>query len=214
MERAELEPENTQRRSNDYQFVTHWRVRGTVQEVWDVLSGSTTLAEWWPSVYLAVDELVPGDASGVGRVVDLYTKGWLPYTLRWQFRIVESNPPHGFAIEAWGDFVGRGVWSLQQSGSWVDVIYDWRIRAEKPVLRSLSFMLKPLFAANHHWAMAQGEESLRLELARRRASSETERACIPAPPGPTHVSAGMIGAGGALTLGLLFLLARGFRRGA
>ena len=29
-------------------------------------------------------EVKPGDESGVGRIVDLHTKGKLPYTLRWQ----------------------------------------------------------------------------------------------------------------------------------
>ncbi|MDQ3815951.1 MAG: hypothetical protein M3347_18735, partial [Armatimonadota bacterium] len=32
------------------------------------------------------------------------------------------------------------------------------------------------------WAMIKGEESLRLELARRRAQTEQDRALIPAPP--------------------------------
>ena len=58
----------------------------------------------------------------------------------------------------------------------VDITYDWRLRAEKPLLRNLSFLLKPLFEANHRWAMAQGEESLKLELARRRAASDAMRA--------------------------------------
>jgi len=43
----------------------------------------------------------------------------------------------------------------------------WKIRADKPLLRDFSFLMKPLFSANHHWAMRKGEESLRLELARR-----------------------------------------------
>jgi hypothetical protein len=81
--------------------------------------------------------------------------------------------------------VGRGVWTISPAAEGAEVVYDWRIRAEKPLLRSLSFLLKPLFSANHEWAMARGEESLRLELARRRAASEEERARIPAPPGPT-----------------------------
>jgi len=54
-------------------------------------------------------------------VIDLYTKGWLPYTLRWQFRVTESNPPLGFTIEAWGDFVGRGIWTFEQDGDVVNV---------------------------------------------------------------------------------------------
>jgi len=46
--------------------------------------------------------------------------------------------------------------------------------------------MKPIFAANHHWAMARGEESLLLELARRRAGADpTIAAVIPPPSGPT-----------------------------
>jgi hypothetical protein len=45
--------------------------------------------------------------------------------------------------------------------------------------------MKPLLAANHRWAMARGEESLRLELERRQAPDAAARARVPAPPGPT-----------------------------
>ena len=84
------------------------------------------------------------------------------------------------------DFVGRGIWSLVQDGADVLVTYDWKIRTDKPLLRSLSFLLKPVFTANHQWAMAQGQRSLLLELARRHARSGIERALLPAPPGPTR----------------------------
>jgi hypothetical protein len=50
----------------------------------------------------------------------------------------------------------------------VNVTYDWRVKAEKPLLRYISFLLKPVFAANHRWAMRQGEQSLQRELARLR----------------------------------------------
>lgn len=170
---------------NTYEFVTHWRVQSTVEEVAAILGDALDLPRWWPAVYLDVEELEPGDAHGVGRLVRLYTKGWLPYTLRWQFRVEEANPPHGFAIAAEGDFVGRGVWSFVQEGDEAAITYDWRIDAEKPLLRRLSYALKPFFAANHRWAMAKGEESLKLELARRHAATPAERAAVPAPPGPT-----------------------------
>lgn len=170
--------------SNEYHFITHWRVPGTVEEVAEVLSDAEDLARWWPSVYLDVQETKAGDEDGIGKEVSLYTKGWLPYTLRWQFRVTESNYPHGFALESWGDFEGRGEWTLQQDGDWVDVTYDWRIQAEKPLLRRLSFLLKPFFAANHQWAMRRGEESLRLEMARR-AAPEQHRYLYPSPPPAT-----------------------------
>ena len=174
--------------SNEYHIVTEWRVKGTLKEVADVLNQATDLARWWPSVYLEVQEIEPGDEKGVGKVGRLYTKGWLPYTLRWTFRVTESSYPHGFALEASGDFVGRGVWTLEPRGEWVHVIYDWRISAEKPLLRTFSFLFKPIFSANHRWAMRMGEKSLELELRRRRATTAEERARIPQPPGPTFKS--------------------------
>lgn len=170
----------------EYHFITHWKVRGTPREVADVLGDPLALSRWWPSVYLEVREIAPGDpVTHVGRVIDLYTKGWLPYTLRWRFTVTESRGIDGFALVAEGDFVGTGVWTFVQQGDHVDVEYDWRIRADKPLLRYGSFVLRPIFGANHRWAMARGEESLDLELRRRRARTDEERAAIPAPPRPT-----------------------------
>jgi hypothetical protein len=174
--------------SNDYHFITRWRVESTLEEITQILGAAPDLARWWPSVYLDVRELEAGDARGLGKVVRLYTKGWLPYTLRWQFRVTEVNHPHGFTLQAEGDFVGRGIWTFEPEGEWVNVLYDWKIVAEKPLLKYFSIVMKPLFSANHHWAMRMGEESLRLELARRRATTPEERARIPSPPGPTFAA--------------------------
>jgi hypothetical protein len=171
--------------SNDYHFITTWHLQSTCEEISEILGNGPDLVRWWPSVYLEVKELEKGEASGVGKVIDLYTKGWLPYTLRWQFRVSQVNSPHGFQLEAWGDFVGRGIWTFEGDNDYVKIIYDWKVQADKPLLRYLSFIMKPIFSANHHWAMAKGEESLKLELARRRAKTPEERAAIPAPPAAT-----------------------------
>lgn len=180
--------------SNEYAFTTHWRVQSTCQEISDILGNAPDLVRWWPSVYLDVQELEPGDANGIGKIVSLYTKGWLPYTLRWQFRVTDNRSPYGFSLEAWGDFVGTGDWRFSQDGDWVDITYDWRIRADKPLLRDLSFIMKPIFSANHYWAMAKGEESLQLELARRAAGDDSQ-IHIPPPPAPTYRFAAKRGAG-------------------
>jgi uncharacterized protein YndB with AHSA1/START domain len=170
---------------NHYDFFTTWRVAGTCEEVYEVLSDGDALVRWWPSVYLQVTTTKPGDEKGVGKVMDLYTKGWLPYTLRWDFEVVKTDPPRGFTLRAHGDFEGTGVWSFRQDGQTVEMTYDWRIDAEKPLLKALTPVLKPIFSANHRWAMARGEESLKLELRRRHARSKEEREAIPAPPPPT-----------------------------
>jgi hypothetical protein len=177
--------------SNDYHFVTHWTLPDTTcQEVSDILARAEDLVRWWPSVYLDVKVTEPGDAHDIGKRVELFTKGWLPYTLRWAFRVVENREPHGFTIEALGDFRGRGIWTFVEHGTSVRVTYDWKIRAEKGLLKYLSFVFKPIFARNHYWAMAKGEESLRLELRRRHAHTDAERDSVPAPPPPTFVSRG------------------------
>lgn len=170
---------------NEYHFVTHWRVEGTCAEVYDILDEASDLPRWWPAVYLDGRELPAEAERGPEKVHELLTKGWLPYTLRWQLQRTAKIPPHGYTIAAWSDFVGRGKWTFTADGPFVDVCYDWRIRADRPLLQVLSFLLKPIFSANHRWAMVRGEESLKLELARRHARTPEERAAVPSPPKPT-----------------------------
>jgi hypothetical protein len=199
--------------ANAYHFVTRWRVPGSCGEVADVLGDPLALAKWWPSVYLAVDQLTPPGPGGVGQRVRLETRGWLPYTLRWEFEVVASNYPFGFTLDATGHLEGHGAWAFVQDGAMVDIVFDFRIRVEKTIVRRLSFALKPLFEANHRWAMAQGEESLKLELMRRRATSDDARSAVPAPPGPiTYSAAVLLSIVAAAGLGGAYLIFRSGRK--
>lgn len=154
--------------SNEYHFVTTWRLAATAEEVYEILGDPLRLVDWWPEVYLQVTELSPANEDGLGRQIFLHTKGWLPYTLKWQFVVTEANFPTGFRLQATGDFEGTGEWTFTQEGDDVVVQYDWRIRAEKPFIKHFSFLLKPIFSWNHRWAMEKGEAGLRKEIARRR----------------------------------------------
>jgi hypothetical protein len=183
----------------DYEFVTWWRVAGTREEVVAVLADASALPHWWPAVYLAVEPLQPGGAGGVGSRSLLHTKGWLPYTLRWELTLTSPVRPEGFTVGARGDLNGVGRWTLTQDGPETVIRYDWQVSAEKPLLRRLSWLLKPAFAANHRWAMARGRESLALELRRRRAVDDAARAAVPAPPGPTFSRRRVARDGGPVT---------------
>ena len=182
---------------NHYHFLTRWRVKASAQEVYDILSLPVEYPRWWPSVYLSVRELTP-------RRVRLHTKGWLPYTLRWEAATVESQPPHRWVIQASGDFNGRGIWSVVEDGEFCDITFDWKLTADKPLLRHLSFALKPAFEANHRWAMAQGLQSLELELARQRANTVEEMNAVNAPVGPHGASLREAMAGALICAGLAF----------
>ena len=170
--------------TSDYHFVDKWRVEGDVKEVADILEDALSLPRWWGSVYFEAEELEPGGEQGVGKVISLRAAGWLPYTLRITFRTFESNYPYGFSMTATGDLEGIGIWIFAPDGPHVDITYDWTIRANKAIVRSLSFILKPIFRSNHNWTMKRGEESLKLELLRRRARTPEDAARVPPPPGP------------------------------
>ncbi|HLR07012.1 MAG TPA: SRPBCC family protein [Pyrinomonadaceae bacterium] len=167
----------------DYHFVDRWRVEADCKEVADIIEDALGLPRWWGSVYFEVKELEPGEGNhGTGKLIHVRAGGWLPYTLKINFRTVESRYPSGFTMDATGDLEGKGIWTFEPDGPFVNVTYDWTIRANKPVIEKFSFFLKPIFRSNHNWTMRRGEESLKLELLRRRAKSPEERARIPPPP--------------------------------
>lgn len=152
--------------NHHYHFVTVWKVRGRREDVFDILLDPLEYPRWWPSVYLSAEEVTPQGKDGTGQRTQLHTKGWLPYTLRWEALTTEVERPRSISIRAFGDFDGRGTWTLQQEGDLVRVQFDWRLAAEKPLLKYLSFAFKPLFSANHRWAMEQGRQALEREIAR------------------------------------------------
>ena len=171
--------------TNDYHFVDCWRVEGDIKEVADILEDALSLPRWWGSVYFEVKEIEPGGEHGIGKLISLRAGGWLPYTLRIDFRTVESRYPYGFSMDATGDLEGKGIWTFEPDRPFVNVTYDWTIRANKPIIEKLSFLLKPIFRSNHNWTMMRGEESLKLELMRRRAKTTEETSVVPAPPAPS-----------------------------
>lgn len=174
-------------KANEFHFNTYWLLEASPEEVYRILEKPSQLTRWWPSVYLDVEVVERGEMNGIAKEVNVYTKGFLPYTIRWSFKSVEKEFPQRLVLEAYGDLEGRGVWSIkQESGSkYCEVHYDWRIKADKALFRNFSFILKPIFEYNHEWAMYRGEKSIKLELLRQRANTEEEKASIPKPPGPT-----------------------------
>jgi hypothetical protein len=39
---------------NEYHFITHWHIKGTIKEIAEVLGQATDLVRWWPSVGIAL----------------------------------------------------------------------------------------------------------------------------------------------------------------
>ena len=51
--------------SNQYHFITHWRVEATREEVYRLLSNAPDLVRWWPVGLSHVKEIEPGDENGL-----------------------------------------------------------------------------------------------------------------------------------------------------
>ena len=151
--------------NNQYHFITRWRFEAPPERIFELIRKPLEFPRWWGSVYLKAERVA--DAK-----VRFQTKGRLPYTLCWDSETIESRPPEYLAVRATGDFDGRGLWTLERDGAFTNVVFDWKLTAEKPLLRYLSFVLKPLFAWNHRWAMEQGRAGMEGEL-RTRAGQST-----------------------------------------
>ncbi len=152
--------------TNQYHFITKWEFNASIEEVFKLIENGSDLPRWWPEVYLSAKAEKIGRLDRIGDKIHFQTKGWLPYTLHWTAEVISLNVPNHMEIKATGDFIGTGIWTLSQTGALTKVQFDWHILAEKPLLRYFSFIAKPIFSWNHHWAMARGFESLKAELLR------------------------------------------------
>jgi hypothetical protein len=155
--------------SRSMTLATRWSVEASIDDVAAILEDVEALPRWWPDVYLEARIVAPGGAGGIGRRFAVVTRGWLPYTLHWQGEVVESRKPYGWTITAAGDLTGRGVWRLSQNGAVAEIGFDWTVEVHKRGLMPLAWLLRPVFAANHRWAMARGLDGLRQEISRRRS---------------------------------------------
>jgi hypothetical protein len=155
----------------DYHIVTIWTAAAAPAEVAAVLTDPAAFPRWWGEVYLHAAVVAPGDARGIGRRVEVLSRGWLPYRLRWTGELVAADLPWRWTIRATGDLTGVGVWTLTPRGGTTEAVFDWRVRADRRLLRALSPLLQPLFAWNHRWAMARGAAALPAEIARRRGGT-------------------------------------------
>jgi len=165
-----------------FRIPTTWHVQGRVEDVAAILSEPEDFPRWWGDVYLSVATIDQGDSQGIGQTVAVYSKGWLPYRLRWQGKLLESHMPTSWTVEASGDLVGRGIWTLTQQGDAVAVDYDWSVSSDRLLFRVLAPMLRWVMVSNHRWAMARGEKGLQLELWRRNNREPVATAQLAASP--------------------------------
>jgi uncharacterized protein YndB with AHSA1/START domain len=163
--------------SREYLFVDEWDVAASPDAVFVAIADADSYPAWWRPVYIDVHA---GGPPAVGTVSRQHFKGRLPYHLRTSSRIVRYEPPHALAAEVDGDLRGHGLWTLTPTARGTHVRFDWRVHADRRLLRVLTPVLRPLFRWNHAWAIARAQEGLEPYARRVEASTERPPAAIAA----------------------------------
>jgi uncharacterized protein YndB with AHSA1/START domain/mannose-6-phosphate isomerase-like protein (cupin superfamily) len=142
--------------SREYLFVDEWDVAAPREAVFDALADARSYPQWWKPVYVDVD----GEPA-LGKESRQHFKGRLPYHLHTRSRIVRLEPPHVVEGEVDGDLRGHGRWTLTDlPDGGTHVRFDWRVHADRPLLRVLTPILRPAFRWNHAWAIARAVDGL------------------------------------------------------
>jgi quercetin dioxygenase-like cupin family protein/uncharacterized protein YndB with AHSA1/START domain len=142
---------------NEYLFVDEWDVAAPPEAVFDALADARTYPRWWTPVYIDVDADGP---PVLGKVSSQHFKGRLPYHLHTRSTITRLEPPYAVEGDVEGDLRGRGLWTLTEVPGGTHVRFDWRVFADRKLLRTLTPVLRPLFRWNHNWAIARAMEGL------------------------------------------------------
>ena len=141
-----------------YVFVDEWDVAAPPEAVFAAISDGRTYPAWWRPVYI---DVVSDGPAELGKESRQHFKGRLPYHLRTRSVITRLEPPHVIGADVDGDLRGHGEWTLTPTASGgTNVRFDWRVHADRRLLRLLTPVLRPAFRWNHNWAIARAIEGL------------------------------------------------------
>ena len=84
----------------------------------------------------------------------------LPYVLTTTTRPTRVDRPILVEAKVEGDLRGNAMWSLTSLGGKIHVRFDFRVFADRPFLRYLTPILRPLFRWNHRKAIANAVRNL------------------------------------------------------
>lgn len=154
-----------------FHLTTDWRLDAPPEAVWAVLTVPEDWPSWWRAVE-RVETLDTGDAQGIGALRRMTWRTALPYALTFDMRTTRVEPMTTIEGRAEGELSGLGRWTLTPDGGGTqnrpgtNVRYDWIVDVEKPWMRRLAPLLRPVFAWNHGKVMDWGREDIARKLGR------------------------------------------------
>lgn len=139
---------------HDYRFTAQWSLRADVPAVYAAILDLTSYPLWWPDIR-SVERIDDDTAEMVCRAV-------LPYAIRFRMhRAVQDERGGRVRVDLSGDVEGplHGVLTAAPSGT--RLVIAQQVVANKPLLRALAPVVRPLLRANHTAMMRRGQRGLR-----------------------------------------------------
>lgn len=143
----------------EYHLLTIWRIEAPLKEVYTAVQNSLRWPAWWPGVK-KVEQLQPGQASGIDSVWRYCWQGNLPYQVIFDVRATRIEPMLAIEGNARGDLEGTGRWYFSSEGAVSVVRYEWQVRSTRWWMNLIAPLARPLFIRNHAQLMAQGAAGL------------------------------------------------------
>ena len=146
-----------------YSFVTNWKLKAPLEDVWNAIYNSLEWPQWWHGVK-SVIEIKKNDENGINGIRDYIWKSFLPYELKFSMQLTEKDPLKRLLGVALGELEGTGEWTFTEEDEIVGIQYSWNIITNKKWMNTFSFFLKPVFKFNHDVIMYWGGKGLAKKL--------------------------------------------------
>lgn len=151
------------KKSYSYSFITTWKIKAPLWQVWDVLYNQEEWPGWWKGVK-KVEPLQNGDSNNIGKKMRYSWKSFLPYTLSFEMTSIKIVPQKYMEGQASGELEGVGRWYFAEEKGITTVQYTWDVNTTKKWMNTLAPVLKPAFKWNHDVVMRWGAEGLAKKL--------------------------------------------------
>ena len=148
-----------------YHFITKWYFNAPIDLVWQEIEDTSNISRWLTDFRkVSPRNVSTKDQRTVD--IDVEYRGDLPYTFRFNLRVVKVEPPHLLELEATGNLIGRGKWILETQGQGTAATYFWDVTVANPFFAL--FVKLPLFKAitekNHNATMDRAYQALKQKL--------------------------------------------------
>ena len=109
-----------------YAFVTIWRIRAPLVDVWRTMLDGEHWPDWWTGVE-QVKTIRPGGEDHLGGVSDQVWKSALPYRLRMRIEVVAVEKLRRIEVASDGELRGRGIMLFSAAEGITEVRYEWTV---------------------------------------------------------------------------------------